>query len=160
MGEYYKFDSKVLHFDKGHFHAFNSKNINSGTGDVEIFRFTPGCFNDIPACYLLSINAFAFTDLSGGSGPEDGNIKNFRSRVYLVRRPDPGGSVSIIQSVDECVDRGSGEFSEVLEGSDPYDYVLSIGRDLNLSRQITVVVDCYLAEGNNDTSFITMSDAV
>lgn len=160
MGEYYKFDSKVLHFDKGHYHAFNSKTISSGTGNVEIFRFTPGCFNDIPATYLLSINAFAFTDISAGSGSEAGNIKNFRSRVYLVRRPDPGGSVSVIQSVDECVDRDSGQFVEELGTSDPYDYTLSIGRDLNLTRQITIVVDCYLADGNNETSFVTMSDDV
>ena len=157
MADYYTFDSGVLHFRKGHYHVFNSKTIDSGTGYVEIFRFTPGCFNDIPACYLLSINAFAFTELGG---LESANIKNFRSRVYLVRRPDPGGSTTKIQSVDECVNRETGQFSEVLEVSDPYDYVLSVGRDLNFTRQVTVVVDCYLANNNDTTSFVSVSDDV
>lgn len=157
MGDYYAFDSGVLHFRKGHYHVFNSKNINSGSGDVEIFRFTPGCFNDIPACYLLSINAFAFTELGG---PESANIKNFRTRVYLVRRPDPGGSTTVIQSVDECVNRETGQFTETISVSDPYDYVLSVGRDANFTRQVTVVVDCYLADGNDATSFVSVSDDV
>ena len=151
--EYYILSSP-LRFDPGHFHAFNTKTIASGTGAVEILKYNPGITGTTPGTHLLSITAFAFTDLGGA---EEDNIKNYRSRWYVTRRIT---SSTVVQSVDEMVDTDAGNFSVAVNNiSSPYDVTLSVGRHASLSRQVTVVVDCYVADQTIATSSIELSNA-
>lgn len=146
MSNYYVIDSNVLHFKPGSYHAFNSKIIDAGSGDVEIFRFAPGIFNDVPCCHFIDITAFLYTN----SGSNE--IKNFRSKVYLVR--ELAGS-TLLQSVDECTDRDV--FTEEINVSDPYEYILYAAQDPNYERQITIVADCILAPNTDDLSIVTFN---
>ena len=146
MTSYYVIDSNAVHFRPGAYYTFNSKTIPSGNGNVEIFRFTPGIFNDIPCCHFLNIVAFSYTN----SGTNE--IKHFRSKVYLVR--ELTGS-TIRRNVDECVDRDT--FTEQVNASDPYEYILYAAQDPNFERQITVVVDCILAPNTDGLSSITFN---
>jgi hypothetical protein len=146
MESYYKFDSNIVHFNPGHYHVFNSKTLNSGNSSEVIFRFTPGIFDDVPSCHLLDINAFSYTN----SGTNE--IKNFRSRIYILRDLT---SSSIVQSVDECVDRDA--FIEEVNLSSPYEYTLSLNQDPNFTRQMTIVVNCYIATNTDGLTSISLS---
>lgn len=135
-------------FSPGLIHAFSTKIIASGVGDVEVLRFTPS----VDGAYLLDIEGFAYTDLASVTDDHD-RIKEFRSRLYVVRR---SGVLSIVPCMDEIVHTDTGNFTSSISGSD---YLLQIGRNATLSRQITAIVHVHMAPNSTDTSVILLSDA-
>ncbi len=131
----------------GHIKGSNVKIINSGTGTIPIFKFTPGLDGTVSG-HLLSINAFAFTD---ENITESDNLKHFRSKIYIIRRAT---SSTLVQSFDEAVDDAVGEFSYDVSAFNPYEYTLYIDRHATLPRQITVVVEAFVSNNTVNSTFV------
>lgn len=143
-------------YNPGHIHAFHTKTVQSaltGAGATcELLRFTPGLKSGAAASgHLLSLTIYAFTDIDNTPGNQDGNLRHFRSRRYIIKRDTP--SLELVNSVDEVVDS---PFPFNADISYP-DYILTIDRHATLPMQVTTVVDVYPADGTSDSTFIDLS---
>jgi hypothetical protein len=143
-------------YNPGHIHAFHTKTVQSsltGAGTTsELFRYTPGLKSGATASgHLLSLTIYAFTDIDNTPGNQDGNLKHFRSRRYIIIRDD--NTLELVNSVDEVVDSPF-PFNADISGMD---YIITIDRHATLETQVTTVIDVYPADGTSDNSYIELS---
>jgi hypothetical protein len=127
----------------GHIHDSYSKTVNSGAGNVELYRYTAGVTGGVTP-HMIALWAYAFTDLGG---VESDNFSHYSNRFYLVNR---AGTLTIVPSVEEVI---SPEFTLSTSGAD---CILSVSRHATLPRQVTVISDVYIGAGTSDLSFSVM----